>query len=195
MAIGWFIAGSVLFIFVCVLCCCRMAKQEDEYMGIDEDSIPPTSEPMPEPMKTWVSYSVPLSDEIQRYVYELCQQYGVRPALVYAIIENESDYQTDALSSDGYDFGLMQIRSICHTERCVRLGAWNLFDAKSNVRVGIDYLAELLEQESSDDRTREETELWALAKYHGDSRPGDYSMGVLADAQWLEETSMIMEGK
>lgn len=151
-----------------------------------------TSVPMPEPTetpepKTWVRYDVPLDDDLQRYIYELCQQYSVRPELVYAIIENESDYQADAISADGYDYGLMQVRAICHTARCVELGAWNLFDPKMNVHAGIDILAELL--------ASEENEAWALSKYRGETTgPGNYSRTVLADAQWIAETAMSMEG-
>lgn len=190
MAVGWCIAAVCLLCVAGVLAACKIGKAEDRNMGIDEDKVMPqtTSVPMPDPTPeptVWVRYDVPLSDDIQKYVYEQCQKYMVSPALVYAIIENESDYQIDAVSSDGYDFGLMQIRSLCHTERCVRLGAWNLLDAKMNLRVGIDYLSELLEDND---------EPHALAKYHGETgEPGSYSRTILADAAWIEETAMTME--
>lgn len=104
-----------------------------------------TPTPAPEPEAViWVRYPVPLEDEMQRYINGLCAEKNIDPAIIYAVISMESDFQEDKLGDGGQSFGLMQIWQSEHTERCIRLGAWNLLDARSNVRVGIDYLAELI---------------------------------------------------
>lgn len=103
----------------------------------------PPPEPIPE-TDTWVRYSVPLEDELQKYINDLCAEKGIDPAIVYAVISIESDFDADKLGDGGESYGLMQIWQTAHTERCIRLGAYNLYAPRDNVRVGIDYLAELI---------------------------------------------------
>ena len=74
--------------------------------------------------------------------YEL---YGVDYSLIIAMIEIESGYKYDAVGKGG-DIGYMQINQEWHTDRMERLGATDLKNPYQNVRVGIDYMAELLGQ-------------------------------------------------
>ena len=57
----WFGVAALLFIILCIYCCCRVASDADRRMGIDEASqidrekliVPQvTSVPMPEPSAT-----------------------------------------------------------------------------------------------------------------------------------------------
>ena len=61
------------------------------------------------------------------------------------MIEIESGYKYDAVGKGG-DIGYMQINQEWHTDRMERLGATDLKNPYQNVRVGIDYMAELLGQ-------------------------------------------------
>lgn len=58
--------------------------------------------------------SIPLSASLQYWISGLCYDYGIDPYLVYAVIERETQYGKATISSDGQDFGMMQIRKINH---------------------------------------------------------------------------------
>lgn len=83
--------------------------------------------------------------EMQEYTYIICKDYGVDYSLIIAMIEIESGYKYDAVGKGG-DIGYMQINQEWHIDRMERLGATDLKNPYQNVRVGIDYMAELLGQ-------------------------------------------------
>lgn len=106
-------------------------------------------------------FDVPLSTDLQDHIFSICKEYGVDPALVIAIIEQESTYDPGAVNYNGTCFGLMQVYEYYHTDRMARLGVTDLFDPYQNVKVGIDILAGLY-------ATGNSTE-WVLTKYSGGS--------------------------
>lgn len=84
--------------------------------------------------------NVPLEQNLQNYIFELCSIYKVSPTLVFAVIEQESSYNPNALNRSEDCFGLMQIHECNFT-------TYNLdepYNAFENVRVGITILSELL---------------------------------------------------
>lgn len=81
---------------------------------------------------------------VQVYTFCLCRDYGVDYETVLAIIEKESGYKWDAASSVAY--GYMQIIPEYHSDRMDRLHVSDIKDPYGNIKVGIDYLAELLEK-------------------------------------------------
>ena len=83
--------------------------------------------------------------EMQEYTYIICKEYEVDYSLIVAMIEIESGYKYDAVGKGG-DIGYMQINQVWHTDRMERLGVTDLKNPYQNVRVGIDYMAELLGQ-------------------------------------------------
>lgn len=85
-------------------------------------------------------------EKMQCYTYILCKQYGVDYSLVVALIERESSYVFDKVGDDGNSVGYMQIYESAHTDRMERLNCTNLKNPYQNVKVGIDYLAELIEK-------------------------------------------------
>lgn len=58
-------------------------------------------------------FDVPLSDSLQRYIYEICADEGVPLTLALAMIEHESGFNPEVVSSTN-DYGLMQINAINH---------------------------------------------------------------------------------
>lgn len=126
-------------------------------------------------------YDVPLSAEIQRYIFNVSDYYGVDPALVLAIIERESGYNSAAIGDGGDSIGLMQIQPRWHIERMDRLGVSDLFNPYENVSVGIDILAEYLAAGQGEE--------WALMSYNGgvtyanrmtaDGKVSDYAHRVI----------------
>lgn len=57
---------------------------------------------------------IPLSYDIQKYIWEESQKSKIDPYLVFAVIEQESGYNIKCISDDGQDYGLMQIRTVNH---------------------------------------------------------------------------------
>ena len=80
---------------------------------------------------------------MQVYTYIVCQNYGVDYEMVFALIERESWCKWDAAGDGGDSVGYMQIQERRHKDRMERLGVTDLTNPFGNVRVGVDYLAEL----------------------------------------------------
>lgn len=56
-------------------------------------------------------YDVPLSDSLQRYLYEVCADEQVPVSLILAMIEHESGFNQEIISSTD-DYGLMQLNVV-----------------------------------------------------------------------------------
>lgn len=133
-------------------------------------------------------FNVPLSEELQDYIFEVCDQYNIAPALIISIIEQESNYDIDSIGDNGKSFGLMQIQKAYHTERIKELGVTDLLNPYQNIAVGIDYLAELKEENSD--------LYWVLMAYNGgreyanehmrNEDISDYAVEIVQRASQLE---------
>ena len=203
---------SVCLIFTCALCLCAFVEAKDvgdlaEFRpletvemiavdtGLDEMKGIETMEFEMETEKE-VSieegkprfFDVPLDEGLQTYIFGLSEDIGIDPTIVIAIIEKESNYDTSAVGDHGRSLGLMQIQLRWHTARMAELGCDNLLDAHQNVCVGIDILADLLEEGESIE--------WVLMAYNGgqvyadrlasEGRVSEYAAEVLKMAEELE---------
>lgn len=104
-------------------------------------------------------FKVPLDEDLQDYIFEVCADYDVDPALVMAVIKKESNFKPDTLGDSGRSYGLMQIQPRWHQARMNRLHCSNLTNPYHNVTVGIDLLAELFDTGKSLE--------WVLMAYNG----------------------------
>jgi membrane-bound lytic murein transglycosylase MltF len=94
-----------------------------------------------------VFFVVPLTAHAQNrqlseehyYARAYAQHYGVSPALVDAIITEESGWHPDAVSDKGA-IGLMQVMP----STAVQYGVRNPFDIEENLSAGVRYLAHLI---------------------------------------------------
>ena len=87
--------------------------------------------------------------KIEEMIREVSARYRVDPALVRAVIQTESNWNTSAVSRKGA-LGLMQL--VPGTAQ--QLGVNNAFDPKQNLDGGVRYLHTLLERYNGDlDRT------------------------------------------
>lgn len=86
-------------------------------------------------------YEQRLGKELTDYTIKMCKNYGVDPKLVFAVMKVESNYVVDAVSSNGQDYGLMQINISNHSRLKRELKISNLLDAKSNIFAGVYMLA------------------------------------------------------
>lgn len=90
-------------------------------------------------------FNVPLSHDIQDHIFATCEEYGIAPALVVAMIAQESDFGAQKVGDGGDSAGLLQVQRKWHQERMDRLGCDNLLDPYQNITVAVDYIAELKE--------------------------------------------------
>lgn len=113
-------------------------------------------------------FDVPLSHDIQDHIFATCEEYGIAPALVVAMIAQESDFEADEVGDDGSSTGLMQVQQKWHQERMDRLGCDNLLDPYQNITVAVDYIAEL--KDINPDL------YWVLMAYNGGFQYADERM-------------------
>ena len=95
-------------------------------------------------------YDVPLDAELQFHIIGLCEERGIDPAIVMAMIWKESRYHADSVGDGGNSLGLMQVQPRWHGKRMEKLGCDDLLDPHQNVVVGIDYLAESIRRYDGD---------------------------------------------
>lgn len=88
---------------------------------------------------------VPLSEDIQRFIYYLASAYEIDYPLVLAMIERESHFEADTISPTN-DYGLMQINRINHAQLNKELGVNDFLDPYSNIKAGMFMLRKLFEK-------------------------------------------------
>ena len=135
---------AVLLIVCFRSCAERNANAEASEPFVAEAAVEVT----PEPTAVLVpvaSYPVPLDDDFQLFVIRLCEERHIDPAIVFAMIDRESDFNADCIGDNGASFGLLQIQTQHHKDRMDKLGVTDLFNPYQNVTVGVDYLEELID--------------------------------------------------
>lgn len=100
-----------------------------------------------EPQKEY--FDVPLSNELQDYIDEVSLKYSVPCELVYAMIEVESNFRPNIVSSTD-DYGLMQINKINHEWLSEALGITDFLDPKQNILSGVYMISQHLEATDGD---------------------------------------------
>lgn len=95
-----------------------------------------------------IIYDCTLSDDLQQYIYDKCNEYGVEYQFIMAIIKTESGFNTGA--TNGSCVGLMQLNSYYNSGTASALGV-DLWDPYGNVTVGIHHVADLLSRYSMSD--------------------------------------------
>lgn len=138
-----------LFVFI-VLFSWLLIIVLDLRVNADSPEEPAEKLVRPRQVEMKATYDVPLDDELQFFIVNVCEEHHIDPAVVMAVIDTESDFNADAIGDNGASFGLMQIQERWHRERMDKLGVTNLLDPYQNVVVGIDYLVELLESYDGD---------------------------------------------
>ena len=110
---------------------------------------------------------VPLSYELQAALHAICEQYGVEYALALGLIEVESSFDTEAVSSCGC-YGLMQLNPLYFPEGMTPF---------ENIYAGVAYLAEQMERYGDTAA--------ALTAYHAGHDNGErgYARAVLTAAE------------
>lgn len=87
----------------------------------------------------------PLDEGTQRFIFYICKGYNIDWTLVLAVIEQESNYQSDLISDTG-DYGLMQINQVNHEWLNQTIGVTDFLDPMWNIRSGVFILRKLFEK-------------------------------------------------
>lgn len=163
-----------------VACSQAEAKQIEE----PAEPVEIVIDELPEP-ETW---DVPLEKDLQLFIADLCEEMSIEPELVLAMIEQESQWNPEAVGDGGNSLGLLQIQPRWHSARMDKLGCTDLFNPYDNVTVAIDILAEKM---AADKGTE-----WALMAYNGGNayansltaqgKVSGYAKEVLAMAEELK---------
>lgn len=97
--------------------------------------VPVVEEELPEVADVHY-FEVPLSHSLQTYIYEVCAEEDVPVTLVMAMIEHESEFNADTVSSTN-DWGLMQINEVNHERLEEKYRCADMLNPYQNVFCGI----------------------------------------------------------
>lgn len=93
----------------------------------------------------FVPLDVPMDEDLQEFVFCLSAAYEMDFTFVMALIQQESNFQSDAVSTTN-DYGLMQINEANHSYITEMLGVTDFLDPYENVRGGMFLLRKLFEK-------------------------------------------------
>lgn len=113
--------------------------------------LPITQGTLPRPVATVVELkqpykAVPFDEELKAHVTATAEAYGLDPALVFAVIEVESGFNTAA--DNGYCVGLMQISKGNYSWLHNAIGITDLAEPHQNVEAGCYILSGLVSRHS-----------------------------------------------
>ena len=109
--------------------------------------VTPEPEATPEPeVEIPPRINCRLDDATQQMILEKCEEYNIDFAFTMAVIFKESSFKPNVISSDGGDYGLMQINRINHEWLSKQLGVTDFLDPEQNVTAGLYMLRQLFEK-------------------------------------------------
>ena len=94
-------------------------------------------------------FDIPLSHSLQDYIYEVCADEEVPISLVLAMIETESNFNPEIISSTN-DYGLMQINKINHERLKEEYRVADMLNPYQNTFCGIKIIASYVKKYDGD---------------------------------------------
>lgn len=113
-------------------------RKSENHARNEENQTKPTTTPP--------NLDIPLNNEYQQYIYEQCDYDDDLYLLIVAVIKTESNFDPYAVSYDGHDYGLMQLRDSYHAEMCENYGVSDPKEPYDNLKSGISMLKEYLDK-------------------------------------------------
>ena len=129
---------------------------------------------------------IPLSHELQDVALAACEEYGILPDVLFAVMEVESGYQLDAQNGECY--GLMQIHTINLPWLQEQIGTTDLSDPVQNIKAGAYILGGYLERYSLTDS------LMAYNLGEGGAK-AQWAQGIHETAYTRKVLTCLAEGK
>lgn len=106
----------------------------------------------PQPVSKYIYYDVPLSNEFQEYLQDLCNEYEIKYEILLGIIEKESRFNPKVVGSRNtngtIDYGLCQINS-AYLGEFAKLSGYKNFDVFNpyhNAKAAIVHMGNLKKQ-------------------------------------------------
>lgn len=93
----------------------------------------------------FVPLDVPMDEDLQEFVFYLSEAYEMDFTFVMALIQQESGFQSDIVSSTN-DYGLMQINEVNHPYLKEQLEITDFLNPYDNIRAGMFMLRKLFEK-------------------------------------------------
>lgn len=147
-------------------------QKKIETTEIVVESVPDEEENEEVVEKTSVNtyYNIPLDEDLQDYIIDICKDSVIDPEMVMAMIRKESNFNANAIGDSGRSLGLMQIQPKWHQWRMDEIFGespndiidgvdMRWFDPYKNVSVGVHILNDLYATGLSED--------WILMAYNG----------------------------
>ena len=94
-------------------------------------------------------YNIPLSHNLQDFIYEICVDEGVPVTLVLAMIEAESGFNPEIISSTN-DYGLLQINKLNHEWLRESYRTADMINPYQNVFCGIKIIGTFIKKYNND---------------------------------------------
>ena len=129
-------------------------------------------------------------EDIQDFLWDICEEKGLDFYIVTAQIEVESGYQSNITGDKGESKGYLQIQEKWHKKRMQAEGVTDLYNPIENIKVGTNCLKELYEKygewhkalmcyNMGESKARE---LWSAGKYST-----EYSIKILTRAEEIRQ--------
>lgn len=113
-------------------------------------------------------FDVPLNKEQQILIYNECKKYNLSPKMIIGIIQIESTFNPQAVSSNGSSIGLMQLNKNTYPWIAKQLGIKNFdpYNPDHNIKAGIWYIDHLKKYWESQGYNNKEVFNLALISYN-----------------------------
>lgn len=158
------------------------------YIQIDVDKISPPIENISyQPIMPY--YKIPLPYDLQKYTWEISEQYDFSYELILAIMQVESKFDIKAISYNDTSLGLMQLNKNTYPWIAEKLEIedFNVFKAKHNIHAAIWYLDYIRNYWRQYDFSEEELFNMVLLSYNrGIAGSREYMKKHGTDAKYVE---------
>ena len=93
----------------------------------------------------FIPFNCKLDEATQEFTFYLCKGYDIDWTLVMALMQKESSFRSDIISSTD-DYGLMQINKCNHEWLEETIGVTDFLNKEQNIRAGVFVLRKLFEE-------------------------------------------------
>lgn len=124
-------------------------RQDGRQQAPQEAEKPVEVENGPEKEKEWQFEPIKelsLDPEMQIYMYEVCEEYGLSFAFAAMMMESESQFNAAAIGDGGESIGYFQINRV-NWERMANEYGLDAHDNRDNIKCGVILLSELFEKQ------------------------------------------------
>lgn len=116
------------------------------WLDVPGGKVVEAEKPMDKPeqvkeLRCYTIYDVPLSDELQIFTQELCEEYSIEYELVLSVMQVESSFNPDACNIETNCVGLMQVNTVNLCELLTELRIRGLWEPHDNIRCGVYLLS------------------------------------------------------